>query len=101
VEKLKADLAAMGITQLAAITKPHEIVCEELCGQGHGRMRGEMYMVSNQQYTHFLNLTAPATPTTAPRPPAPPVAQAAEQAAPAAQKSTQSVAQLPQPAARK
>lgn len=74
LDKLKGDLKGMGINQLSVVVKPHEIVCEELCGQGHATMRGEMLMVSNQEYLHFLNLNAPAvTPT---RPATQPVASA-------------------------
>ena len=77
VEKVKADLAKLGITQLSTITKPHEIVCEELCGLGHSTMRGEMIMVSNREYMNYLNLNAPpgATPT---RPQTQPVADAGQ-----------------------
>jgi cytochrome c oxidase subunit 2 len=77
VDKLKADLAKMGITQLSTVVRPHEIVCEELCGLGHGKMRGEMLMVSNEEYMHYLNLNAPPGGTPATRPAAPPVASAA------------------------
>ena len=74
VNKLKADLAKLGITKLSAVTKVHEIVCEELCGLGHATMRGEMIMVSDSEYMNYLKLSGPqgATP---PRP-APPVAGA-------------------------
>lgn len=81
VEKLKADLAKLGITQLAVVTRPHEIVCEELCGLGHATMRGEMLMVSNQEYMHYLRLSGPTTATTPTRPatqPSQPVAGAGQ-----------------------
>jgi hypothetical protein len=78
VEKLRADLAKMGITQFSTVVKPHEIVCEELCGLGHGKMRGEMLMVSNEEYMHYLNLNAPPGGTPATRPATPPVASAKE-----------------------
>jgi len=64
LEKLRADLKAMGISDLSVIRRHFEIVCEELCGLGHGTMRGEMYMVSNDEYMHYLNLSArPGAPT--------------------------------------
>jgi cytochrome c oxidase subunit II len=34
--------------------KPFDIVCAELCGQGHFRMRGRMYVVTEEQYQAFL-----------------------------------------------
>jgi heme/copper-type cytochrome/quinol oxidase subunit 2 len=76
VEKFKADLAAQGITELRVVDRVHEIVCEELCGLGHTTMRGEMIMVSNQEYTHYLNLSGPAQPTQPTRPAPQPVAAA-------------------------
>jgi heme/copper-type cytochrome/quinol oxidase subunit 2 len=70
LEKLRADFKAMGINDLSVVQHKFEIVCEELCGSGHGTMRGEMYMLSNEEYMHFLNLTARVTPpTTQPRQP--------------------------------
>ena len=65
LDKLRADLKAMGINDLSVVQHKFEIVCEELCGMGHGTMRGEMYMLSNEEYMHHLNLTARATPPTA------------------------------------
>jgi heme/copper-type cytochrome/quinol oxidase subunit 2 len=72
LEKLRADLKAMGINDLSVVNHKFEIVCEELCGMGHSTMRGEMYMLSNEEYMHYLSLTArtpPAAPTTQPRQP--------------------------------
>jgi len=70
LDKLRADLKAMGINDLSVVQHKFEIVCEELCGSGHSTMRGEMYMLSNEEYMHFLNLTARVTPpTTQPRQP--------------------------------
>jgi len=77
IEKLRADLAKLGIAQLSVIAHIHEIVCEELCGQGHSTMRGEMIMVSNNEYIHYLALSGP-TPPTQPRPVAQPVAAAGQ-----------------------
>jgi hypothetical protein len=76
VGRLKDDLAKLGVTRLSAVVLPHEIVCEELCGLGHTTMRGEMIMVSNQEYMHYLNLSGPTRPTQPTKPAAQPVAAA-------------------------
>ncbi len=34
--------------------KPFDIVCAELCGQGHFKMRGKLYVVTREQYEAFL-----------------------------------------------
>ena len=34
--------------------KPFDIVCAELCGQGHFKMRGKLYVVTQEQYEAFL-----------------------------------------------
>lgn len=34
--------------------KPFDIVCAELCGQGHYTMRGELYTVTAEQYDQWL-----------------------------------------------
>ena len=34
--------------------KPFDIVCAELCGQGHFTMRGKLYVVTREQYEAFL-----------------------------------------------
>ena len=60
-----------------------EVVCEELCGQGHYKMRGEIIMVSKAQYRHFIMKEPPTpaggTPGTQPASP-PPVAMYEPQA---------------------
>jgi heme/copper-type cytochrome/quinol oxidase subunit 2 len=76
VEKFRADLKALGLTELSVVMKPHEIVCEELCGLGHATMRGEMVMVTPQEYRHYLNLTARPTPATPTKPAQPAVSDA-------------------------
>ena len=38
-----------------------DLVCEELCGQGHGTMRGEMIVVSPRQYINFIYHNEPPT----------------------------------------
>ena len=76
--KVRADLKAQGINDLSVVDRKFEIVCEELCGLGHSKMKGELIFVSNSEYMHYLNLTAPAgtggTPAT--RPATQPVADA-------------------------
>ena len=34
--------------------KPFDIVCAELCGQGHYKMRGQLFVVSQEEYEAFL-----------------------------------------------
>ena len=82
LEKLRGDLKAMGIVDVSVIERKYEIVCMELCGAGHSTMRGEMIVLSNEEYMNYLNINAPAasqgTPATKPatRPAAQPVASA-------------------------
>jgi cytochrome c oxidase subunit 2 len=38
--------------------KPFDIVCAELCGQGHYKMRGQMYVVSEDEFQAFLTKEA-------------------------------------------
>lgn len=35
-------------------SKPFDIVCAELCGQGHFKMRGQLFVVTDAQYREFL-----------------------------------------------
>jgi len=44
--------------QRVAITdaKPFDIVCAELCGQGHYTMRGLMYVVTEAQYEQYMSV---------------------------------------------
>jgi heme/copper-type cytochrome/quinol oxidase subunit 2 len=53
LKQLKADLKAAGTTHVSTYV-PFEVVCEELCGQGHATMRGEMIVVSPRQYTNWI-----------------------------------------------
>jgi heme/copper-type cytochrome/quinol oxidase subunit 2 len=68
VEAFRADLLKAGIKELACLTRPHELVCEELCGANHYKMRGDVYIVSKTQYRHFIMKQPPTqgTPATAP-----------------------------------
>ena len=79
VDKVRSDLKGMGVTELAVVDRKFEVVCEELCGGQHSKMRGEMVVVSNDEYMDFLKLSTPgARPTPAPRPATQPVASVAE-----------------------
>jgi cytochrome c oxidase subunit 2 len=53
-----ADKHADVIKRLKAVPegsgKPFEIVCAELCGQGHFKMRGRLYVVDRDMYELFL-----------------------------------------------
>jgi heme/copper-type cytochrome/quinol oxidase subunit 2 len=70
VAALREELTKMGIRELSYVADPFEIVCEELCGSGHGEMNGTMIVVSKDQYARFLNKVPPGTakpePTIAP-----------------------------------
>lgn len=49
-----ATLKAAGVKKVTVLAKPFELVCEELCGQGHYKMRGEVYFLSGDQYDRFI-----------------------------------------------
>jgi cytochrome c oxidase subunit 2 len=57
-EVLRADLKAAGVNTLWTMS-PFEIVCEELCGMGHGTMKGTLIVVSQEQYRNFIYKNAP------------------------------------------
>ncbi|HEV8607717.1 MAG TPA: cytochrome c oxidase subunit II [Tepidisphaeraceae bacterium] len=57
-KQLKADLKAAGVSHIFTYV-PFEVVCEELCGQGHATMRGELIVVSPRQYTNFIYKNEP------------------------------------------
>jgi heme/copper-type cytochrome/quinol oxidase subunit 2 len=57
-----AALKAAGITEVTAITKPFELVCEELCGGGHYSMKGVVYFVSPAEYKAFIDKDPPKYP---------------------------------------
>jgi heme/copper-type cytochrome/quinol oxidase subunit 2 len=65
---LRLDLKKMGIERLAYVAEPFEIVCEELCGSGHGEMYGTMIVVSQDQYYRFINKVLPGTAKVEPAP---------------------------------
>ena len=62
-----AALKAAGITRVTAVTKPYELVCEELCGQGHYKMQGRIYFVSPAQYEAFIQKKEPSDAAKQPR----------------------------------
>lgn len=45
---------ALPIEKLLGYAKPYDIVCAELCGQGHYTMRGQLYVVSEEIYEKWL-----------------------------------------------
>lgn len=45
-----------GEVQTITDARPFDIVCAELCGQGHFKMRGMMYVVTQQEYERFVEL---------------------------------------------
>jgi cytochrome c oxidase subunit 2 len=59
-KQLRTDLKAAGVTSLSTYV-PFEVVCEELCGMGHGTMRGVLIVVSPRQYTNFIYHNEPPT----------------------------------------
>jgi hypothetical protein len=70
LQKLRDDFKKAGTTELTVV-QPWEIVCAELCGQGHSQMKGELIVLSGQQYINFIHKDNPPTsPTTQPTTPA-------------------------------
>ena len=66
LQKLRDDFKKAGTTELTVV-QPWEIVCAELCGQGHSQMKGELIVLSGQQYINFIHKDNPPTsPTTQP-----------------------------------
>ncbi|HEV8291069.1 MAG TPA: hypothetical protein VGP94_04075, partial [Tepidisphaeraceae bacterium] len=59
-KQLKTDLKAAGVSHVSTYV-PFELVCEELCGQGHATMRGELIVVSPRQYTNWIYHNEPPT----------------------------------------
>jgi cytochrome c oxidase subunit 2 len=55
---LAQDLKQHGIPQINVAT-PFELVCEELCGMGHGTMRGELVVLSQTEYDNFIFKNTP------------------------------------------
>ena len=68
---LKADWKAAGVSTLPVIAQPFEIVCQELCGSGHGTMRGELIVLSEAQYQNHLRKNKAPDESTPPQQPNP------------------------------
>jgi cytochrome c oxidase subunit 2 len=80
IDKLKTA----GITEVQAYVPGYwDIVCEELCGQGHYTMQGRLVVVDGAEYDKLKldrtppNATPATAPTTAPAAAAPPTTQTA------------------------
>jgi cytochrome c oxidase subunit 2 len=93
--EVRQDLKAIGIEQLSYVERPFEIVCEELCGLGHYTMRGDMIVVSAEQYDDFINREARAASA---KPAAAPAAGAAAEAAKPAEPAAPTGKEAPAPA---
>jgi heme/copper-type cytochrome/quinol oxidase subunit 2 len=46
-------LSEAGIKEINAVTKPYEVVCEELCGMGHTTMRAPFFVLSQAEYEEY------------------------------------------------
>jgi heme/copper-type cytochrome/quinol oxidase subunit 2 len=53
-ESAIARLKAAGVTEIRAYV-PYELVCEELCGQGHYKMRGELVVLPQKAFDYFIH----------------------------------------------
>jgi len=58
IESVRLSSHVIGISPdepvMFGYAKPFDIACAELCGQGHFKMRGKLYVVTRQQYEAFL-----------------------------------------------
>jgi len=57
IESTKTSAQVIG-TEADGSPKPFDIVCAELCGQGHYKMRGQLFVVSQAEYEQFLETEA-------------------------------------------
>ena len=55
VEKVRGMLKDAGITEVWALARSYDLVCEELCGQGHYTMQGTVNFVSKDQFQRFID----------------------------------------------
>lgn len=62
-----AALKAAGHDKVTVLTHAFDLVCEELCGQGHYSMGASVYFLSKQQYADFVEKPDVVTPTTQPQ----------------------------------
>lgn len=53
---LQLDETSSGARVKISDNKPFDVVCAELCGQGHFKMRGTMYVVSEAEYAEFTRI---------------------------------------------
>ncbi len=53
LEATKTSAQVIG-TEADGSPMPFDIVCAELCGQGHYKMRGQLYVVSQEEFDAFL-----------------------------------------------
>jgi cytochrome c oxidase subunit 2 len=53
IESIKTNTEVNGV-EADGTPKPFDIVCAELCGQGHFKMRGQLFAVSDQEYDRFI-----------------------------------------------
>ncbi len=53
---LQLDDSASGSRVKISDNKPFDVVCAELCGQGHFKMKGTMYVVSEAEYAEFTKI---------------------------------------------
>lgn len=67
IAALKQDLKSLGIAELSVVAHPFELVCEELCGAGHGTMNNLVIILSKQEYDDFLHKGERASKTPAKR----------------------------------
>ena len=66
-----ARLRAGGVSRVAAVLRPFDLVCEELCGQGHAQMQATVVFLPNDAYR--AKYEAPPVSRAASRGIAPPV----------------------------
>ena len=53
IESTKTSSQVIGV-EADGTPKPFDIVCAELCGQGHYKMRGQLFVVTQEEYEAFL-----------------------------------------------
>ena len=54
VGQASADNATGDQSRYFSFAKPYDIVCAELCGVGHSAMRGELYVVTEEEYKNYI-----------------------------------------------
>lgn len=61
-EASKTSAQAIG-TNADGTPRPFDIVCAELCGQGHFKMKGQLYVVTPEEYEAFIEDEASMLPS--------------------------------------